>query len=466
MMFREDQGGNPEIVRESQRRRYADVSLVDKVIELDTAARKSAGMEDTLGMEYKKVMKQVAEKKKAKIEEGVADLIAESKTFQLKREKQKEETERLRVELKSVLGRIGNIVHDSVPVSDDEANNAVLRTWNVDQQLKNTGNLIDHFDLMAMIDGYDQAKGSAVAGHRGYFLKGPGVLLNQALIQYGLSFLMSKGYTPLQTPFMMKKEIMAETAQLEQFDEELYKVSGDGEDKYLIATSEQPISAYYRGDWIEPQNLPERFAGYSTCFRKEAGSHGKQTLGLFRIRQFEKVEQFVVCSPNNNESWDEHERMTRTAEEFLISLELPHRVVKIVSGELNNAAASKNDIEAWFPTQGVYGELVSSSNCTDYQSRNLEVRYGSAQGKQAPGVKASKQYVHMLNATLCATERTLCCVIENYQEANGIRVPKVLQPYMGGMDFIPFKYARPIVKKGSNGVRVIPGPFKPVEETK
>jgi len=236
---------------------------------------------------------------------------------------------------------------------------------------------------------------------------GVGVLLNQALIQYGLTFLCKREYTPLQPPYFMRKEIMAETAQLEEFDEALYHVSGTGEDLYLIATSEQPISAFHRDDTLEKAQLPIRYGGISTCFRKEAGSHGRDTWGIFRIHQFEKIEQFCITAPED--SWAMHEEMTKTCEDFYQSLGLPYQIVKIVSGALNNAAAKKYDVEAWFPTLGVFRELVSASNCTDYQSRAMETRFGQRKGQQ------EKVYVHMLNATLCATERTICCILENYQ---------------------------------------------------
>jgi len=227
--------------------------------------------------------------------------------------------------------------------------------------------------------------------------------------------------------------VMAETAQLEQFDEELYKVvlGQYQEDMYLIATSEQPISAYHRKEWLAPEELPLRYAGVSTCFRKEAGSHGKDTWGIFRIHQFEKIEQFVVTGPDD--SWDEHDRMISLCETFYQSLSLPYRIVAIVSGALNNAAAKKYDLEAWFPTLSVHRELVSASNCTDYQSRAMETRYGQKKMGQK-----EKAYVHMLNATLCATERTICCILENYQDEKGVRVPDVLRPYMGGLERMDF----------------------------
>jgi len=234
---------------------------------------------------------------------------------------------------------------------------------------------------------------------------------------------------------MMKKEVMGETAQLEEFDEALYKVAGetDKDDMYLIATSEQPISAYHRGEWLAESEVPFRYAGISTCFRKEAGSHGKDAWGIFRVHQFEKVEQFVVTAPED--SWDEMERMRAVAEEFYQSLGISYRVVTIASAALNNAAAKKYDLEGWFPTLAVYRELVSCSNCTDYQSRAMEVRFGQKKNAR------DKTYVHMLNATLCATERTICCLMENYQTDQGVRVPDVLVPYMGGMTFMPFKRA-------------------------
>jgi seryl-tRNA synthetase len=272
-------------------------------------------------------------------------------------------------------------------------------------------------------------------------LKGPGLLLNQALINYGLNFLMSKKYTLLQPPFFMTKSKMALTAELADFDDQLYKVStgveGD-EGYYLIATSEQPISCMHYGEWLEEKALPIRYGGYSSCFRKEAGAHGKDNWGIFRIHQFEKVEQFCITTPEK--SWEMHEEMINIDQEFYQSLGIPYRIVAIVSGELNGAAAKKYDLEGWFPGYGTFRELVSCSNCTDFQSRATETRCGIKKQNET-----EKRYVHMLNATLCATERTLCCILENYQTADGVRVPDVLKPYMGGLEFIPF--TRELTKK-------------------
>lgn len=233
---------------------------------------------------------------------------------------------------------------------------------------------------------------------------------------------------------------MAETAQLSQFDEELYKVPTDGaeeEDKYLIATSEQPISAYHRGETLTAEELPVKYAGYSTCFRKEAGSSGRNVWGIFRVHQFEKIEQFIYSDPEK--SWEVFEDMICTAEEFYQSLGLSYRVISIVSGHLNNAASMKYDLEAWFPGLQEFRELVSCSNCTDYQARAMETRFGyKTMGER------EKKYVHMLNGTLTATERTICAILENYQTEGGINVPEVLQPFMGGNTFIPFVKEKPV----------------------
>lgn len=436
-LFREEKGGNPEAIRESQRRRFASVELVDEVIALDKAWRESQFQLDQLGREFNKANKEVAAKKIAK-QDATAELEKVRGIDEQKRLKVIEVDEK-RKEVDKRLALIGNLVHDSVPVSNDEDNNAVVKKWGSERE----DGKFSHVDLVQMCDLADLERGSATAGGRGYFLKGNGVLLNQAIINFGLAFLVKRGFTPLQVPFFMRKEVMAECAQLAQFDEELYKVSGEGDDKYLIATSEQPISTYHRGEWMDPKALPLRYAGYSTCFRKEAGSHGRDTLGIFRVHQFEKVEQFCITSPNGNDSWEMHEEMLKNSEEFYQQLGLAYRVVAIVSGALNDAAAKKYDLEAWFPGSKAYRELVSCSNCTDFQARRLETRFGLAK-KQSDPVKV---YVHMLNSTLSATERTLCCLLETFQTETGVKVPECLQPFMMGIDFLPFVKPPPSAKE-------------------
>jgi len=346
-------------------------------------------------------------------------------------EKKQSELDHLR---NQKLNLIGNLVYQDVPISKDEADNGIFSTFGEIPDIKVDGKSLGHLhhhEIMQCLDMVEFERGQKIAGHRGYFLKGVGVLLNQALINYGVSFLSGQEYTPLQPPFFMKQSIMQETCQLSDFEENLYKVHGQSVDEpmYLVATSEQPISALHRHEWIEPSDLPIRYAGVSSCFRKEAGAHGKDVWGIFRVHQFEKVEQFCITTPEK--SWEMHLEMIKIAEEFYRNLGLHYRVVNIVSGELNDAAAKKYDLEAWFPGYGDFRELVSSSNCTDYQSRGLEVRLALKNTKD-------KVYCHMLNATLCATERTMCCILENYQTDEGVKVPTVLQPFMGGKEFLPY----------------------------
>ncbi|KAA8915957.1 hypothetical protein TRICI_001874 [Trichomonascus ciferrii] len=407
IQFLEDKGGNPELIRKSQKARGDSVEIVDEIIN-----------------EYKEWTRNASELLKEK------DEIVKKKQ-ELTQVEQKAEQQ-----MREKVNTVGNIVHESVPVSDDEANNETIRTWTpegvtIDESKKAP---LSHHEVLTRLDGYDPDRGTKISGHRGYFLRNYGVFLNQAMINYGLDFLAKREYIPLQAPVMMNKEVMARTAQLSQFDEELYKVIDGEDEKYLIATSEQPISAYHSNEWFEQpsEQLPKRYAGYSSCFRREAGSHGKDAWGIFRVHAFEKIEQFCITEPEK--SWDEFDRMIGISEEFYKSLGLPYRLVSIVSGELNNAAAKKYDLEAWFPYQSEYKELVSCSNCTDYQSRNLEIRCGVKKMNER-----EKKYVHCLNSTLCATERAICCILENYQTDDGLKIPEPLRKYIPGEpDFIPY----------------------------
>ncbi|KNA19956.1 hypothetical protein SOVF_056730 isoform B [Spinacia oleracea] len=424
-LFRE----NPDKIRESQKVRFADVAIVDEIISLDQEWRKRQFELETLRKDFNRINKEVARLKIAG--EDASELIRSTEENKKLTADKDAEVQEVKAALYAKLELVGNRVDDSVPISNDEADNAVIRTWG---EKRTESKLKNHVELVELLGIVDTKKGSNVAGARGFYLKGDGVLLNQALINFGLGFLSSKGYTPLMTPFFMRKDIMAKCAQLSQFDEELYKVTGEGDDKYLIATAEQPLCAFHLGDWIHPSQLPIRYAGYSSCFRKEAGSHGRDTLGIFRVHQFEKIEQFCLTSPLENKSWEMHEEMLQNSEEFYQQLGLPYQIVAIVSGALNDAASKKLDLEAWFPASRAYRELVSCSNCTDYQSRRLEIRYGQKKSNEQ-----RKEYVHLLNSTLTATERTLCCVLENYQKEDGVEIPQVLRPFMYGKTFLPFQ---------------------------
>ncbi|CAH1783789.1 unnamed protein product, partial [Owenia fusiformis] len=455
-LFRAEKGGDPVKMRENQAKRFKDVTLVDKVVEADQLWRKLRFQADNWNKIKNSCNKTIGEKMKKKeavgdneelpaaIIDNLSTLTPESlRELTVKQIKKiaglidaeikrcKEEDVKTQTERDETLKEVGNLLHDSVPVSNDEDENRVERTFGDCESAKK----YSHVDLIHMIDGVDTDRGSVTAGGRGYYLKGAAVMLEQALIQHALRLLMVKGFTPLYTPFFMRKEVMQEVAQLSQFDEELYKVVGKGsenvedksvDEKYLIATSEQPIAAFHKGEWIPTQDLPIKYAGLSTCFRQEVGSHGRDTRGIFRVHQFEKVEQFVLTSPHDDESWKMFDEMIGNAEEFCQSLGIPYRLVCIVSGALNNAAAKKLDLEAWFPSgTGAFRELVSCSNCLDYQARRLKVRYG-----QTKKMEAGAEYVHMLNATMCATTRVICAILENFQVEDGVIVPEALRMYM------------------------------------
>ncbi|XP_076762550.1 seryl-tRNA synthetase [Xylocopa sonorina] len=454
-LFRKDKGFDPDEIRKNQKNRFKEVDLVDTVIEKDKIWRQLRHKADNLNKLKNVCSKEIGEKMKKKEAVDGDDIVSEDilenlenlmpsdlkslTVAQIKNirsfiddtirtnDKNLVSTE---LERNCALKEIGNILHESVPISNDEEENKVERTYGDCTQNKK----YSHVDLIHMIDGIDSERGTNVSGGRGYFLTGPAVFLQHALIQLALRQLFAKGYKPLYTPFFMRKDIMQEVAQLSQFDEELYKVIGKGsernddkeiEEKYLIATSEQPIAAFHRNEWIPENLLPIMYAGLSTCFRQEVGSHGRDTRGIFRVHQFEKVEQFCLTSPYDNKSWQMMEEMISNAEEFYQALEIPYRIVNIVSGALNNAASKKLDLEAWFPGSNAFRELVSCSNCLDYQARRLLVRYG-----QTKKMNANTDYVHMLNATMCAVTRVICAILEVHQTDTGIKVPKILAQFL------------------------------------
>jgi len=432
--FIDAKGGNSEEIRESQRKRGHSVEIVDEVIQMYQDWVKIDFDANGLSKQSNALQKQIGLKKKAK--ENADCLLAEKRAIDAQVDAKRKEAREAELAMRQKAGTIGNIVNKGVPVSQTEDDNLTLKTWHPNgpnSQVEKQTDILAHHEVLLRLDAMDLERGAKISGHRGYFLTNDGIDLNQALISYGLDFLRKRGYKKIQPPFMMNKDVMAKTAQLDQFDEELYKVIASDDEKYLIATSEQPISAFHSDEWFEnpEKQLPIRYAGYSTCFRKEAGSAGRDMWGIFRVHQFEKVEQFCVTEPEK--SWEMFDSMIAASEDFYQSLEIPYRVVAIVSGALNLAASQKYDLEAWFPYQGAYKELVSCSNCTDYQSRRLEVRCGLKSKDQS-----RKVYVHMLNGTLCATERALCCLVENYQTPEGLRIPEALRPYMQGREFLPW----------------------------
>lgn len=431
--FRIDKMGDPEIIRQSQIARGADIKIVDEIIALDREYISLLYKNEQLNKQINVLQKNIG--KRIKNSETYDELLAEKN--QLSSKINLDQQNILLAEIQKKLSLVGNIIHATVPISGDETDNKVVRKYGTPSLSNAEFKILGYPEIMARLDIVDTERAAKIAGHRAYFLKNQGVLLNQALINYGLKFLVERGYDLLQPPFYMNRDVIRETVQLSDYDENLYKIStssialvqGANDEKYLIATSEQPISAYHRQEIIPEEKLPIKYAGYSSCFRKEAGAHGRDVQGIFRVHQFEKVEQFCITRPED--SWEMFEKMISISEEFYQKLGLHYQIVNIVSGALNNAAAKKYDLEAWFPESKRYRELVSCSNCTDYQSASMDIRLRRSNNK-------SRDYVHCLNSTLCATERTLCCLVENYQTENGIMIPEVLQPFMG-CDFIAYK---------------------------
>jgi len=477
-LFRDEKSGpgSADKIKENQKKRFKDVGLVDAVTTADSNWRKARFELDNWNKIKNMCSKVIGGKMKkkepvgdsdelpAEVIEGLAASTADGlqplTVTQLKKvrvmvdeeiAKCNDKSSKLVDERNAAIGKIGNFIHDSCIIDNDEDNNGIVRKVGD----CTTEKKYSHVDLICMIDGMDAERGAMVSGGRGYFLKGAAVFMKEALIQLALRTLHDDGYTPLYTPFFMRKQVMKEVAQLSQFDDELYKVVGKGseksedasvDEKYLIATAEQPIAAYHRDEWINPAQLPIRYAGVSTCFRQEVGSHGRDTRGIFRVHQFEKVEQFVITDPEK--SWEEFDRMIGNAEKFHQLLNLPYRVVNIVSGALNDSAAKKLDLEAWFPGSKAFRELVSCSNCTDYQSRRLQVRYG-----QTKKMNENATYCHMLNATMCATTRVICCILENNQTEEGIVVPEAIRLWMPKQyqEIIPFVKPAPIDQEKEKG---------------
>ena len=419
-LFRE----NPELIFESEKKRFRSTENAEKVIEYDTLWREGERRLNSLRAEKNKLSKSFKQAKKdGNIEEVIAkskEVAQEIKDLSAKNAEYLELRDDYRY-------KVGNVIDEDVPISDTEDDNVIVRK--VGELPDFDFEALNHVDLIEKIDGADIETAASIAGARFYYLKKDILHLNLALIQFALNELEAKGYTPLQTPFFVKGEVAAETSELGEFEETLYKV--ENEDLYLIATAEQTLAALHRNEIISPDDLPLRYCALSTCFRKEAGSHGKDTLGIFRVHQFEKIEQFIFSSPE--ESKNEHNRLMEVTEDIYKKLGLPYQIVAIVSSALNDNAAIKYDLEAWFPGSGAFRELVSCTNCKDYQARKTKTRIGRAGSGDA-------QILHTLNSTAIATERTMCCILENYQQADGsVKVPEVLVPYMGGKTVIEAK---------------------------
>ncbi|MGD0688709.1 MAG: serine--tRNA ligase [Candidatus Bathyarchaeia archaeon] len=411
---------NPQVVKQNLERRgdEAKIPWVDELLENDRRWRSLRTEADTLRSKRNKLTEQIAQARRQG--QNTTQLVKEAEQIPDKVKTLEKESADLDSKIANTLMQLPNLIHESVPVGKDENDNVEVRKWGKPPEFNFKPK--DHIDLTTQLGLVDLERAAKVAGARFYYLRGDLVKMNHALIRLALDFCEMKGYKLAQPPYLLRREAVGGAVALSDFEDVIYKV--EGEDLYLLATSEHALLAQHMDEILEGKNLPLRYGGVSPCFRKEAGAHGKDTKGIFRVHQFEKVEQFVFCKPE--QSWDEHEKLIANAEEFFQMLKIPYRVVNVCTGDLGTVAAKKYDLDAWLPGQGNYREVVSCSNCTTYQAVRSKVRFRDRPYEPT-------KWVHTLNSTLVATERTLVAILENYQTKDGsITIPETLQVYMGG----------------------------------
>lgn len=408
---------NEKKVRENLARRKEPEHLqaLEKALELDKLWRQVKAEADKLRHKRNELSQKINKAKK----EGkdAKKLIDEASKLPKQLEATECELKGLRDKLRGVLCTIPNLMHTSVPYGEDGEENVTLEK--VGKKPKFKFKPKSHVDLLEKWSLADLEKAAKIAGARWYFLKGKLAMLDLALVKYAMDFMQKKRFTPIIPPYMMNRKSYEGVTSLDDFENVMYKIHD--EDLYAIATSEHPLTAMYMDDLFEEKELPIKMAGFSTNFRKEAGTHGKDTKGIFRVHQFNKVEQLAICKPE--ESWKIHEELLENAKGFFKSLGLHYRIVNICTGDLGIVAAKKYDIEAWFPVQGKYREVASCSNCTAYQATRLNIKY--QKGKE-------RRYTHTLNATCVATTRAMAAILENFQDEKGVvHIPKVLHKYTG-----------------------------------
>jgi seryl-tRNA synthetase len=419
---------NPELVKANLAKRGNPecLQMLEELITVDREWRLNNTKLNEMRHDRKLVTIEIAKLKKTGKE--ATDEFTRAQDIDLKiklLEKQVAEQEQ---KTHDFLMRLPNLLEDSVPVGKDSNDNVQVKTWGTIPQF--TFPVKNHIDLATNLDQIDMERAGKVAGSRFFYLKNEVAMLDMALMSFAIDELSKKGYTAVVPPLLMNRAAYEGVTALGDFEEVLYKV--ENEDLYLIATSEHPMAAMYMNETLKEQDMPVKLAGMSTCFRKEAGAHGKDTRGIFRTHQFNKIEQFIFCKPEDSPKL--HEELLQNAEELVQKIGLAYRVVNVCTGDIGTVAAKKYDIEAWMPAQNGYREVVSCSNCTDYQGRRLGIKYREKEGA------APKGNVHTLNSTAIATGRTIVAIIENNQQADGtINVPEVLRKYMGNRDKIGIK---------------------------
>ncbi|MCZ1008687.1 serine--tRNA ligase [Streptomyces sp. NBC_00400] len=419
-LLRED----PDRVRASQRARGEDVALVDALLSADERRRSSSVRFDELRAEQKalgKLIPKASGDEKAVLLKKAGELSAAVKAADAAQDEAKEETQAL-------LQKLGNLVHPDVPVGGEE-DFTVLETHGTIRDFAAEGfEPKDHLEIGELLGAIDVERGAKVSGSRFYYLTGVGALLELALVNAAIAQATAAGFTPMLTPALVRPRAMEGTGFLGQAAENVYHLEKD--DYYLVGTSEVPLAAYHMDEIVDAAKLPLRYAGFSPCFRREAGTYGKDTRGIFRVHQFDKVEMFSYVAPDDAQA--EHQRLLDWEKQWLTGLELPFQVIDVATGDLGASASRKFDCEAWIPTQGKYRELTSASNCDEFQARRLSVRMReTVDGKQKVSPLAT------LNGTLCAVPRTIVAIFENHQQADGsVRVPEVLRPYLGGREIL------------------------------
>ena len=389
----------------------------DELLSLDAKRRSLISESDSARHRKNLIAQTIA--KRMKTREDCSEELNEMKSIGNKIVKLGKDLEETEVNFKHLIMSLPNLVSSSVPVGATEQDNVVIRSIGAPSKFDFVP--LDHVDLGTRLDLFDIERAAKISGSRFYFLKNVLVRLNIGLLQYALDYLNDQGYVPVQPPYMIRREPMEGAVILEDFEHVIYKIHG--EDLHMIGTSEHAMAAMHMDEILDGASLPLRYAGISPCFRKEAGAHGKDTKGIFRVHHFDKVEQFIFTRPEDSEK--EHQKMVELAEKFYEGLGIPIRTVLLCTGDMGKTSSKTYDIEAWMPGQDAYREIVSSSNCLDYQSRRLRIRFRDRPDEET-------RLVHTLNSTLVATGRTLVAIIENFQRADGtIRIPDPLKKYVG-----------------------------------
>jgi len=446
---------SPETLKAHVKKRFMDTSIVDEAFRLDQEWRRLLTEVQELRHKHNVISKEISKAPRELKEEllrQAKQLLSQLEIFEAK-------LKEFEAQREDALRRLPNTVHDSVPVGPDDSYNVPIRFWGkpkvwkehveqFKQQTEKYGFKIDYIEIDWKPVGHadmlenvlklgDTLKAGEVAGSRFYYLFNDIVLLDLALLMYAIDYLTGKGYTLVLPPYMLRHEVMSGVIDLATFKDAIYKI--EGEDLYLIATAEHSLAALHYNEDLEEEVLPLKYAGISPCFRKEAGAGSRDLKGIFRVHQFHKIEQYVYAKPE--ESWDLMEELIGNAEELFRALELPYRIVNIASGDLGAPAAKKYDLETWMPAQGLFREMVSCSNTTDWQSYRLRTRLIRRKGMV-------KEYVHTLNSTAIASTRTITAILENHQQEDGtVYIPKVLRKYLEVFKVAPKDYLYPVKKE-------------------